>query len=43
MESPEWRERVFSLGGMTNCEWIRINICQLEAIKSKLHRRNLYR
>lgn len=42
-ESPEWRERVFSLGGMTNCEWIRINTCQLEAIKSELHRRNLCR
>lgn len=38
-EGPEWRERVFSRGGMTHREWIRINTRQLEAIKSELERR----
>ena len=39
-ENPEWRERVFSRGGMTNREWIKINTRQLEAFKSELQRRN---
>ncbi|EBP8534860.1 hypothetical protein AMR62_24450 [Salmonella enterica] len=38
-ESPEWRERVFSRGGMTSREWIRVNTRQLEAIKAELRRR----
>ena len=40
-ESPEWRERVFALGGMTGNKWIRINTRQLEAISAELRRRNL--
>ncbi|EJG2384174.1 Uncharacterised protein [Klebsiella oxytoca] len=38
-ENPEWRVRVFSRGGMTSHEWIKINTCQLEAFKSELQRR----
>lgn len=38
-EGPEWRERVFLEGGMTNREWIKINTRQLEAFKSELQRR----
>ncbi|EGL4300842.1 hypothetical protein IQ436_004523 [Salmonella enterica] len=38
-ESPEWRERIFSRGGMTSREWIRVNTRQLEAIKAELRRR----
>ncbi|ARF52067.1 hypothetical protein [Pantoea stewartii] len=40
-ESPEWREQVFSRGGMTSREWIRVNTRQLEAISAELRRRNL--
>ncbi|MEZ2453650.1 hypothetical protein [Raoultella planticola] len=38
-EGPEWRERVFSRGGMTSHEWIKVNTRQLEAFKSELQRR----
>ncbi|ENN6236917.1 hypothetical protein AB9W54_004301 [Salmonella enterica] len=38
-ESDEWRERVFSRGGMTSREWISVNTRQLEAIKAELRRR----
>ena len=38
-ESPEWREQVFSRGGMTSREWIKINTRQLEAIIAELQRR----
>ncbi|EHJ9405389.1 hypothetical protein KB713_004225 [Salmonella enterica] len=40
-ESHEWRERVFSRGGMTSKEWLRVNTRQLEAISAELRRRNL--
>ena len=38
-ESDEWRERVFSRGGMKSREWISVNPRQLEAIKAELRRR----
>lgn len=38
-ESPEWRERIFSRGGMTSREWIAVNTRQLEAINAELRRR----
>lgn len=38
-ESPEWRERVFSRGGMTSREWIKTNTRQLETIKAELQRK----
>ncbi|HCZ4970165.1 TPA: hypothetical protein O3H97_004730 [Salmonella enterica subsp. enterica serovar Saintpaul str. CFSAN004160] len=38
-ESDEWRERVFSRGGMTSREWISVNTRQLDAIKAELRRR----
>lgn len=38
-ESPEWRERIFSRGGMTSREWIAVNARQLEAINAELRRR----
>lgn len=40
-ESPEWRERIFSRGGMTSHEWLRVNKRQLKAIDDELRRRNL--
>ena len=40
-ESDEWREQVFSRGGMTRKEWLRVNTRQLEAISAELRRRNL--
>lgn len=39
-ESDEWREQVFSRGGMTSKEWLRVNARQLEAISAELRRRN---
>ncbi|MBD8145483.1 hypothetical protein [Pantoea agglomerans] len=41
LKSPEWRKRVFSRGGMTSREWIRVNHRQLKAIDAELRRRNL--
>lgn len=40
-ESPEWRERIFSRGGMTSHEWLRVNKRQLKAIDDELRRRKL--
>lgn len=39
-ESTEWREQVFTRGGMTKKEWLRVNTRQLEAIRAELRRRN---
>lgn len=39
-ESMEWREQVFTRGGLTRKEWLRVNARQLEAISAELHRRN---
>ncbi|EDD5429900.1 hypothetical protein BSW62_20715 [Salmonella enterica subsp. enterica serovar Enteritidis] len=39
-ESTDWREQVFTRGGMTRKEWLRVNTRQLEAISAELHRRN---
>nr|AFK89955.1 hypothetical protein [Salmonella sp. 14] len=36
----EWREQVFTRGGLTRKEWLRVNDRQLEAISAELHRRN---
>ena len=40
-ESTEWREQVFTRGGMTKKEWLRVNTRQIEAISAELRRRNL--
>ncbi|HGM5391991.1 hypothetical protein [Serratia ureilytica] len=40
-ESPEWRERIFSRGGMTSHEWLQVNKRQLKAIDDELRRRKL--
>lgn len=40
-ENEEWRERVFSRGGMTSYEWFQVNKKQLKAIDDELRRRGL--
>ncbi|WP_273974733.1 MULTISPECIES: hypothetical protein [Serratia] len=40
-EGPEWRERIFSRGGMTSHEWLQVNKRQLKAIDAELRRRKL--
>lgn len=40
-EGDEWRERVFTRGGMTSREWLEVNTRQLEAIEAELRRRKL--
>jgi len=40
-ESDEWRERIFSRGGMRRSEWQSVITRQAEPFRDELRRRNL--